>query len=143
MLKKLLSLFRFAPRVIRLKNARILVVEDNPVDKRIICNILQTMKYQVLTAENGAEGLKIAKTLQPDLIIMDCEMPVMNGRDACRELKSDPSTANIPVVFLTSVNTPQNIIECFDLEAENYLSKPVSAKILQDQIPLILKEYSA
>lgn len=143
MLNKIKSFFSGSSRTVNFKNARILVVEDNPVDKRVICNILQNMNYQVITAENGAEGVKTAETLNPDLIIMDVDMPVMNGMDACRELKSKPQTRKIPIVFLTSVNTPQNVIDCFELDAENYLSKPISAKILQTQVPLILKEYSA
>jgi CheY-like chemotaxis protein len=141
-MKRNIFSFLFPRPSASIRDIRVLVVEDNIVDQKIICNILKNLNYQVLTAHNGEEGIEIAKAMKPHLIIMDCEMPVMNGWDATRTLKENESTAKIPVVFLTSVKTPKNIVDCFDLDAENYLSKPVSAKVLRDQIPLILKDFS-
>lgn len=117
----------------------ILVIEDNPVDSKIICAILKK-EYRIERADNGYAGFIKAQTIHPDVILMDCEMPRMNGLEACRELKSNAVTQKIPVIFLTSVKTSHMILECFNADAENYLSKPISAKVLKSQIIEILKE---
>ncbi|MDP8212313.1 MAG: response regulator [Candidatus Zapsychrus exili] len=125
------------------KGYSILVVEDNEVDRKIIHRTLESKGYNVLIAENGAIGLKMAKEHKPNLVLLDCEMPVMDGKEMCRRLKEDEDISKIPVVFLTGLTTPKNIIDCFDLELENYLSKPVKPGLLASQIEMILAENAA
>ena len=107
------------------KRKKILIVEDNIIDMKLVMKILER-KYNLFTACNGEMGLEEARKNMPDLIVLDCEMPVMTGNQMCKIIKEDEATKDIPVLFLTSVNTPSNIIECFELDAENHLAKPVS-----------------
>lgn len=122
------------------QSACILVVDDNEVDRKIIESILSKRGYTTLVAENGQRGLEMAKARHPSLIVLDCEMPVMNGTEMCEHLKEDQTTQDIPVLFLTSSDTPKNIVECFQTDAENFLTKPVNPGVLMNQIDLILKE---
>ena len=119
---------------------KILIVDDNEIDLKIIRKALEGEGYNVIQAENGKVGLEMALTHKPDLIFLDCQMPVMDGLEMCKQLKDDPAGENIPVVFLTALDTPRNIIDCFEVDAENYLSKPISPKILTNQVRLILEE---
>jgi len=119
----------------------VLVVEDNEVDRTVISRTVQKLGYRVIEANDGIEGLKMAKAEKPNLILLDCAMPKMDGLEMCRKIREDTEIANTSVVFITSVDTPKNIIECFDMDAENYLSKPVSGKVLTDQIKIVLKEH--
>jgi CheY-like chemotaxis protein len=121
----------------------ILIVEDSEIDFKIVQGILTKKGYKVSHATNGEEGLAAVKTHIPDLILLDCEMPVMDGLEMCRRLKADPHYNGVPVIFLTGVNTPQNVIECFEMDAENYLSKPVSAKTLLSHVASAIEEYKA
>ena len=121
----------------------ILVVDDSEVQRTLIKKIFERKSYRVLLAENGEIGLRIAKDEKPDVIVLDCEMPVMGGLEMCRLLKNDSAIANIPIIFLTSNDTPKNVISCFEMDASNYLSKPVNAKILTSQIESTLAEKSS
>ncbi|MBU0469127.1 MAG: response regulator [Candidatus Omnitrophica bacterium] len=118
----------------------ILTVEDNDVDIRLIKSILEK-KYNVITAENGEVGLEMIRKHKPDLVVLDCEMPVMTGNEMCKIMKNDNDLKEIPVLFLTSINTPKNIIECFELDAENHLSKPINSNVLLGQVDAILLGY--
>ena len=121
----------------------ILVVDDSQVDRAYIQYTLEKRGYRILTAVNGAAGLETIKSDRPDLIILDCQMPVMDGLTMCKKLKENDKTSGIPVIFLTALDTPQNIVSCFESDCENYLSKPVSGKILVTQVEAILKESSS
>jgi len=121
----------------------VLIVEDNQTDQLLIRKTLERQGYNVVLAENGEEGVQKALAVKPNIIIMDCEMPVLGGVEATRTIKEIPQIANIPVIFLTSINTPKNVIDCFETDAENYLSKPVSPKLLISQIETTLEEFSA
>jgi len=142
MFKKMQNFFYRQPDP---KNGKwsILVVEDNHVDQKLIADALQRGGFKIFIAANGQEGLALAKTTKPDLIILDCDMPVMNGLEMCRKLREDDSLEHTPVIFLTSNDTPKNIIDCFELDAENYLTKPISAKTLVSQVQASLKEHSS
>jgi len=121
----------------------ILIVEDSEVDSKIVEKIVNKLGHRSLTATNGKIGLEVALSERPDLIILDCEMPVMGGVEMCELLRVEDNTVDIPVLFLTAVDTPQNIIEAFELDAENYLTKPVNSKMLSEQIEQILEDRSS
>lgn len=118
---------------------RILVVEDNDLDRKLIVNILEKSKAEVITAKDGAEGLNLAQDSVLDAIVLDCEMPVLTGIEMCRRLKEQPQTQGIPVLFLTGIKTPANVIECFDADAESYLEKPVNSEILISELESLIK----
>ena len=108
---------------------RILVIEDNP-DTRRFLQVMLSREFEVLIAENGLEGIKKAKTDQPDLIILDVVMPTLNGYDTCKEIKSDPITQHIPVIFLSGKNTTAEITYGLSVGADDYLPKPFDHKEL-------------
>ena len=120
---------------------RILIVDDNEIDLKLIQKTVEKIGHQAILAENGKIGYEIAKAEKPDLILSDCKMPVMNGVDMCKLIKEDANTMNIPLIFLTGVNTPKSVIDCFDTGAENYICKPIKPKVLSAQIKTIFDEY--
>ena len=119
---------------------KILIVDDNEIDRKVIQSTLEKAGYSTIQAENGQIGLQKAKQESPDLIFLDCQMPVMDGLTMCKKLKEEDDFKNIPVIFLTALDTPRNIIDCFEVDAENYLSKPISPKILTQQVKFILEQ---
>lgn len=135
LLKKL-----FSPTQDATPHGNILVVDDTDVDRHLAEKVLTAAGFTVTTAINGEEGLNAVRQQKPDLILLDCQMPVMDGQEMCRRLKENPQTKHIPVIFLTSLDTPKNIIDSFTNEAENFLHKPLKTKVLLSEIKLILAE---
>ncbi|WP_172665910.1 two-component regulator propeller domain-containing protein [Flammeovirga sp. OC4] len=111
------------------KEATILVVEDNSDISSFIHNILAS-RYKVHVAENGALGFQQALSIQPDLIISDVMMPVMDGIEMCSKIKSDDRTSHIPVMLLTARTSLIYKINALESGAEDYLSKPFEVKEL-------------
>lgn len=81
--------------------ARILIVDDSPTEIRKISTILERNNHEVITADNGADGVAVARAEQPDIILMDVVMPGLNGFQATRQLTRTPETAEIPVIIVT------------------------------------------
>jgi len=79
----------------------ILVTDDSSANRDLLCGQLSNLGFWTEAASNGEEAVRVANRLKPDLIVMDIEMPVMNGHEACKRLKSDPATAEIPVLMMT------------------------------------------
>lgn len=102
----------------------VLVVEDNDINRELIREILEDEGYRIKEAENGKEGVEKAGLEIPDLILMDIEMPVMNGLEATRLLKERPETSRVPVIVLTGLNETEDRIKAFDCGAMDYLTKP-------------------
>ena len=133
--------------------ARILVVDDDRPMVMLISIILKKHGYEVFTAYNGLTGLKKAREVKPDLIILDIMMPIMNGYEVCRRLQSNPDTAGIAVLMLTAkgrIDIPrvetkrrfhsrvQERMEGFDVGAVEFLSKSVKAKELVKRVESVL-----
>lgn len=116
---------------------QILVVEDNADIREYISESLNGM-YRVWQAADGQEGVKIAKDKIPNLIISDIMMPVMDGIELCREIKSDIYTSHIPVILLTARDTMQDKEEGYESGADSYLTKPFSARLLKARIQNLL-----
>jgi twitching motility two-component system response regulator PilH len=106
--------------------ALILIVDDSPTEVHVIRKALEKHGYQTAAAADGAEGIRLAKSMKPDLIFMDVVMPGVNGFQATRTLASDPGTSSIPVVMVTSKNQPSDRIWGLRQGAVDYLVKPVS-----------------
>ena len=81
---------------------RVLIVEDNEVNRKMLSRRLSKRDYDILIAGDGAEGVEVAKSEQPDIILMDMSLPVMHGWDATRALKADPETSGIPIIAITA-----------------------------------------
>lgn len=119
--------------------ARILVVDDAAELLVLIAKVLQQDGYEVITAIDAGDALtKAAEAPQPDLILLDVEMPGATGFDVCRVLKGDPATAEIPVIFLTGRTEPSEQIDGLDLGAVDYLAKPINSKLLRARVRIHL-----
>jgi len=101
----------------------ILIVDDEENFRDIFSSELKAVGYAVETAQNGEDGFKVAKESKPDLILMDMEMPILNGAEAVMKLKNDPETAQIKVVFLTNYGDPRREMT----EADVHFSKEIGA----------------
>ncbi len=117
---------------------RVLAIDDDAVQRAMIKKALENQGYRVFLAENGARGLEIAFKERPDVILLDVMMPGMRGDEVCRKLKSDSRTKDIPVLFLTSLDDPKDVILHYDLGAEIHLTKPINSKELISQIEITL-----
>jgi sigma-B regulation protein RsbU (phosphoserine phosphatase) len=102
----------------------VLVIDDNPANLRLLEAILETEGYAPFSALNGREGREMAKRRRPAVILLDVMMPGESGFDACRLLKSDPVTADIPIIFVTAVDDVGNKIKGLTLGAVDYITKP-------------------
>ncbi len=102
----------------------ILIVDDEEELKFVLCAHLRHAGYEVLTAGNGIECLQAAKDKQPDVIVMDVNMPQMDGLTATRRLKSDSATAHIPVIMLTARSGTEDLVRGLEAGAQEYLAKP-------------------
>jgi CheY-like chemotaxis protein/light-regulated signal transduction histidine kinase (bacteriophytochrome) len=108
------------------KNFVILVVDDNPTNIQLVCTSLKKAGYSLTFAFNGIDALNIIKTTSPDLILLDLFMPEMNGLQVCEIIKANPQYSQIPVIFLTASNNEEDLLNAFEIGAEDYLTKPVS-----------------
>jgi len=102
---------------------KILIVEDEPEVLQLYSDILKEAKFEVITAKNGAEGLGSALSFKPDLILLDIQMPVMDGIDMLKNLKIDNAVKNIPVIVLTNYSDTKKIAEAMESGARGYLIK--------------------
>lgn len=118
----------------------ILLIEDDPDIQRMVQLSLKFQGgHQVTVASGGREGLEKAKELSPDLILLDVMMPEMDGYETCRQLKSQPGTRHIPVVFLSARAQQAEIQRGRDLGAIGYLVKPFDPMTLSSQLDAILR----
>src|SRR5919109_4045887 len=102
----------------------IIIVEDSPVQATLLRRTLVRYGYAVTLAKNGLEGLVRVRERKPALVISDIEMPHMDGYALCREIKRDEALRDVPVILLTSLLDPQDIIRGLQAGADNYLTKP-------------------
>ena len=118
---------------------KVLIVDDSPMIRRIVGKILKDSGYDVVMAENGQKGVEAARRDRPDLVIMDIEMPVMNGLQATASIKSDRSTAHIPVLIFTSLGSEQDMRMALEAGGSGFLNKPISKEELRATISFILE----
>jgi signal transduction histidine kinase len=103
---------------------RILVVDDTPTNLEVISDILTEVGYTVATAIDGERALKRLQTYLPDLILLDVQMPGINGFETCQQIKSNPTTASIPIIFITALSDTESKVQGFSLGAVDYITKP-------------------
>jgi DNA-binding response OmpR family regulator len=117
---------------------RILIVDDDPELSRMIGFILQKSGYEVITANNGKEGLQKADEMRPDLIVLDVMMPDMSGIEVCQKLRDRPMTRNVPLIMLSALADIDAKLSGFQVGADDYIPKPVNAKELLARIQALL-----
>ncbi|MEQ3633123.1 MAG: twitching motility response regulator PilH [Thalassolituus sp.] len=118
--------------------ARILVVDDSPTETEAFRSVLEKNGHEVLNAENGADGVAMARQELPDLVLMDIVMPGLNGFQATRQLTRSPETKNIPVVIVTTKDQETDRVWGKRQGASGYLVKPVSESRLLSEIGALL-----
>ena len=106
--------------------ALILIVDDSPTEVHVMKKALEKSGYQTATAQDGAEGVRMAREMTPDLIFMDVFMPGINGYQATRTLANDPKTKTIPIIMVTSKGQETDKIWGLRQGAVDYMVKPVS-----------------
>jgi len=117
----------------------ILIAEDNEANIITVSSYLEAKDYRVVIAKNGSEAIAITKSDRPDLILMDIQMPVMDGLEAIAQIRLDPSLANIPIIALTALTMEGDRDRCLAIGANEYISKPIKLKQLILVIQKLLK----
>lgn len=121
-----------------MSNKKILVVDDSATDATLVSSVLKKNGYDVVNASSGEEGVEKAKEAMPDCILMDVVMPGMNGFQATRSISQESSTANIPVIILSSKNQQTDKIWAQRQGATDYMVKPVDEKKLLEKLTELL-----
>ncbi len=106
----------------------VLVVDDIAANRNLLGETLEPKGYEVLLASNGAMALKVAAKAKPSVILMDVNMPDMDGYEACRQLKTNPGLAEIPVIFITANDDPDSLVKGFEAGGVDYVTKPFKAQ---------------
>ncbi len=113
---------------------KILVVEDNETNRKLFATILRMEHYEVFEAEDAVQGLELAREHRPDLILMDIQLPGMDGLTATRRLKKDPDLKDTPVLALTAFAMAGDHQKALDAGCDGYISKPIKVENFLEQI---------
>lgn len=117
---------------------RVLIVDDSPTETYKMTDILSRHGYEVISAENGEEGVVLAEKEMPDIVLMDIVMPGMNGFQATRKISKNKATANIPVIIVTTKDQDTDRMWGERQGAKGYLTKPLDEKLLLSTIKTAL-----
>ncbi len=113
---------------------KILLVEDNEFNRDMLSRRLQRRSFDVVLAEDGAQGIEVAQQSHPDLILMDMDLPVLDGWEATRRLKADPATKAIPVIALTAHALQTDCDRAYQSGCDDFATKPIDFNNLLDKI---------
>jgi len=119
--------------------ARILLIEDNPQNRYLAGFLLAQRGHRVLEAETGPQGLEMAAAERPDLILLDIQLPGMDGHAVARALKSDPLLKSIPIVAVTSYAMAGDREKCLEAGAEGYIEKPINPETFVAEVESYLR----
>ncbi len=118
---------------------KILLVDDEPDILEIVGYNLSAQGYNVITADNGAKGVSLAKKENPDLIILDVMMPEMDGIEACEQIRKTPSLEHVLITFLTARGEDYSQVAGFEAGADDYITKPIKPKVLVSKVKALLR----
>ncbi len=121
--------------------AQILVVDDDPVSRKILARLLASAGYECLECEDGTEALALVHAKQPSLLLLDFDMPGLNGTEVLENLRSDsdPAIAQIPAIMLTGHGSEESEVRCLQAGADDFVTKPVNAAVLRARIETQLR----
>ncbi|MGZ4241433.1 MAG: response regulator transcription factor [Actinomycetota bacterium] len=122
----------------RLALAKVLVVDDDRVIQQLLEVNLELEGYDVKRASNGDEALKLVRTFAPDVVLLDVMMPKLDGREVCRRIKGDDTTAHIPVIFLSARAQDMDVNSGLELGASAYITKPFDPVDLLETVERVL-----
>jgi diguanylate cyclase (GGDEF)-like protein len=117
----------------------ILVADDEPVNRTLLERLLEREGYRVLAARNGSEAVEQARISLPDLVLLDVMMPEMDGLDACRLIKENETTRDIPIIFLSARDETEMKVSGLSLGADDYISKPFEAEELIARVHVAIR----
>lgn len=120
---------------------RILVVDDSAMNLKVVSASLAPAGYELVTAQNGREALERVETSQPDMIILDVQMPEMNGYEVCRRLRRIPAFSAKPIMMLTANNSLEERVHGLEAGADDYMSKPFETVELQARVKALLRRF--
>jgi two-component system, cell cycle response regulator DivK len=118
----------------------VLIVEDNDKNMKLARDVLGAKGYQTLEAVTGEEGVKLAKEKKPDLVLMDIQLPGINGIEAFRQIRGDPATRGIPVVALTASVTPTDRSAITAAGFDAFLGKPINLKEFLETVKRLVEQ---
>lgn len=118
----------------------VLVVEDDPEIVKLVSLYLKRDGHEVVTANNGSEGLRLVRESRPDLVILDLMLPGLDGMEICRILRDEGS--RVPIIMLTALVQEENLLQGLDLGADDYIPKPFSPKELAARVRAVLRRTS-
>lgn len=119
-------------------NATILLIEDNPENRYLVTFLLKQRGHEVVPAESGPRGLELAAKIRPDLILLDIQLPGMDGHAVAGKLKSDPHLKHIPIIAVTSYAMVGDREKCLAAGAEGYIEKPINPESFVAEIEQFL-----
>ena len=121
-----------------MSRARILVVEDNPLNLKLVRDVLGAVGYDVVAASSGEEGLRVAAEHPPALVLMDLQLPGMDGTETMRRLREGPLPREVPVVAVTAFAMAEDQANAARAGFDGYIEKPISVRALVDQVRAFL-----
>ena len=113
---------------------RVLVIEDQEDNRRIVRDLLTTAGYEIIEAATGEEGVTAAAANRPDLILMDIDLPVLNGYEATRQIRANPALGHIPIIAVTSYALSGDDVKAYEAGCNAYVTKPFSPRALLAKI---------
>jgi adenylate cyclase len=122
------------------EKGELLVVDDNRVNRLLVARTLEQLGHRVAFAENGRQALESLRHRPVDLVLLDIEMPELNGYQTLEALRADPKLRDIPVVMMSSVDEVDSVARCIEMGAEDYLFKPVNAVLLRARVAASLEK---
>jgi len=119
--------------------AKILLIEDNEMNRDMLSRRLQRKKYEIVMAVDGEQGVAMARSEKPDLILMDMSLPVMDGWEATRRIKSDPDLESVPIIALTAHAMQGDRDKSLEAGCDDYDIKPIDLRRLLEKMQTLLK----
>lgn len=119
--------------------SKVLIVEDEANIRQLVKYNLEKESYQVIEAEDGLQGLRLAKAEKPDLVLLDLMLPQMDGLEVCRSLKGNQATAALPIIMLTAKSEEIDKVIGLELGADDYMTKPFSPRELVARVKAVLR----
>jgi DNA-binding response OmpR family regulator len=116
----------------------VLIIEDDADIRDLVAFKLRQIGYDVRTASDGAQGLRLAIELPPDVVLLDLMMPKLSGLEVCRELRANEATVNVPIIMLTAKAQEGDVERGFELGATDYVAKPFSPRELVSRVKAVL-----
>jgi two-component system cell cycle response regulator DivK len=118
---------------------RIVVADDDPVSRGLIRDVLEPQSYEVFEASNGEEALRMIAETRPDLVLLDIQMPVLDGYEVLKKLRSDVRFCYTPVAFITALAMTSDRARALSIGSDAYITKPINVSALRAQVQTLLQ----